>query len=150
MSQIRMLVCTFAGSILMPSNLRQAFGEKLCVGMILGQLLRPLFQRDQTCRRKNARLAHAAAESLAINAAAIDQLCIADEQRSHRRAQPLRQAKHHRVGFGCQLCNRNSERDGGIEHARSVQMHWQSGGVYVVRKLRQILPAGVMVPPAIL
>ena len=126
----------------MPANLRQAFGEKLGVGMILGQLLRTLLQGDEACRRQNPRLPHAAAERLAIDAAAIDQLCTAHQQRSYRRAQSLRQAEHHRIGFGSQLRDRNSERDGSIEHARAVEMHWQSRVVRLVANFVEIPPAG--------
>ena len=84
-------------------DFRQTFGQKFRVGMILGQLLRALLQRDQSSRRQNSRLPHAAAERLAVDAGAIDQLSAAHQQRAHRRAQSLRQAEHHGVGLGGQL-----------------------------------------------
>ena len=59
----------------------------------------------------------------------------AHQHRSDRRAQPLRQAEHHRVGLGRQLVDRNAQRHRRIEDARAIEMHRQSGLVGAVADL---------------
>src|SRR5580698_11225041 len=59
-------------------NLRQSFGEKLRVGMVLLELLRPLLQGHEPGRREKSCLPHASAQRLANDASAIDQLTRAD------------------------------------------------------------------------
>ena len=113
----------------MPPIRGQSLGQKLCVSVVLGQLLRSLFQRNESGGSEDASLPHAASERFAIDAGAIHQLCAAHQQRSDGRAQSFGEAEHDRVGLGCQLRHRDAEGDGSVEDPRSIQMHRQAHGM---------------------
>ncbi len=66
-------------------NLGESLRQVLCVFVIRGEELRPVFQGDQPRRREDAHLAHAAAEHLANDTAAFDKFVGAHNHRTHRR-----------------------------------------------------------------
>src|SRR6185312_10979961 len=79
-------------------------------------------ERDQSRGRENSHLAHAAAETFAIEASAFNEVRGTRDDRSNRSAQRLRQAEHHGVGFGGDLANRLPGGGGSVEYARAIHM----------------------------
>src|SRR4029077_16070057 len=76
-------------------------------------------------------LAHAAAEHLAVNAGFVYEFLRADDHGANRGAQALGQAEHNRVEMSCHGGDVNTESDGGIEYARTVEMDFELRGVCV-------------------
>jgi hypothetical protein len=66
MPKMTMLVCDARRIDLNAGELRQLAREEARVGVVFAQPVRHFFQRDQSRRRQHARLAHAAAQALAI------------------------------------------------------------------------------------
>ena len=54
-------VSTVPRSITTPSVERQRFGQQARIGVIFGEMLRAVFERDESRRGQHARLPHAAA-----------------------------------------------------------------------------------------
>ena len=117
-----MFVSTASRSIDTPSDAGQRLRQHPRIGVVLVQTPWPLFQRNQPGRRQNARLPHSTAQRLAIEPRPVNQLCRAHQHRANRRAQPLRQAEHHRIEAARQRLHIHAQRGGGVEDARSIQM----------------------------
>ena len=108
-------------------QLRESFGEEAGVGVVGGQLAGAMLEGDDPGGCEDAGLAHASAQGLAANARAVDEVGVADKQRTDGRAQSFGQAEHDGVGFGGEFGDGDVESDGGVKDAGAVEMHGQSG-----------------------
>ena len=73
------------------------------------------------CREKTG-LTHCPAQSLALDASALDERRRPREQRAHGRTEPLREGGHHRRRRRDRLCDRRSRGNNRIEEPRAVEM----------------------------
>ena len=122
-SKITMLVWTLARSTRTPGSCDESLGEVARVGVIFVEPGGRFFERYQSRGRQYAGLAHSAAETLARGARLVDEFVGAQQQRSDRRTQTFRQAKHHGIEFAGQFGDAAAQRYRGIEDARAVQVH---------------------------
>ena len=76
-------------------QLGQSYGQPACVLVIFVQPLGSFLQGNQTRGRNHSGLSHSSAEHLTHRARLIDEGFRAEQHRSNRRTQPLRQAEHH-------------------------------------------------------
>ena len=104
-------------------NPRQRLREKPRVLVVLAESRRMLLERNQSRRREHTGLAHAAAQPLAIESPARHRLGASDQQGPDRRAQTLRQAEHHCIGFRGNFVHRTVQMRRRVENPRAVQMH---------------------------
>src|SRR6266404_1074595 len=118
-----------------PGNSRNAFRQPLRIFMIDMQSLRRLLQRNQSRRCDHSGLPHPAAEHLPVNPRPFNKRFAARDHRTHRRAQSLRQAKHHRIYLPHHLRDIFSQRRRRIENPRAVQVHLQFHRMRVVANL---------------
>ena len=81
-----------------------------------------LIEREQSRGRKNARLAHAAAEALANLPRPRPHQLLESETRSDGTAEPLRDAHHHGIGAQRQARGRHAHGNRGVPQARAVQV----------------------------
>ncbi len=86
---------------------------------------RSFFERDQSSRSQHAHLPHAAAQCFAENPRPRNQFRRTHQHRSHRRAQPFRQAEHHRIEAARQRLYVDAQRHSRIEDARAVEVQWK-------------------------
>ena len=91
--------------------------------MILREALDVVLERIDSRGGEDPDLAHGSAQHLANAARPLDEIPAADEHRSRRRSQPLRQTHRHRVEARAQILHRHAELDRGIENARAVEVN---------------------------
>ncbi len=103
----------------------EPFGEPPGACVILGEAVDHLGERNEARRGQHADLAHAAAEHLADAPRLLNEVAVADQQRSDRRRQPLGEAEHHRVALAGELGGAGGEGGGGVEDASAVEVHAQ-------------------------
>ena len=118
-----------------PRNAAEPLGQETRVGVIGGELRRVLLEGDQTGGSQHPGLAHPAAEHFAYPQSLVDEGPLASQQRSHWSAQPLRQARHHRVERGGHFVDRPAQIRSGVEGAGAIQVHGQADLVSPVADL---------------
>ena len=118
--------------------------------MVLGQAIHHFFQGHNAGRGDHAGLAHGPAQPLAHAVGPVDEGAAAAEQRSHRRAQALRDAEHERIHVPGVFLHVHAAGDGRVEDARPVHVQLQAvllgdgeQGRHLVRRPRR--PAAVVV-----
>ena len=94
-------------------------------GVVVGQPFDHRLQRDDAGGGDDARLAHPTTETRPIGPRLVDEIARPAEQRTHGRAQPLRQAEHRGVGARGQLARRHPERDRRVPDAGTVAVQRQ-------------------------
>ena len=107
--------------------------------MIDGESLDVVLHRIHRSRRDDARLTQCSAEQLADAASFADVLAIADEDRTHRTAQALRETDRDRVEVLSDLGCCTAQRDASIEQPRAVQMRLQSVVVSPTANARELI-----------
>src|SRR5687767_447058 len=94
--------------------------------MILGEARDVVLEGVEAGSGEDARLAHGAAEDLARPACPLDERRVCEQYGSGGRAQPLRQARRHRIEPAAQRLDAGSELHGRVEDARAVEMRAQA------------------------
>jgi hypothetical protein len=97
-------------------------GQPAGVLMVLGQPPRPLGQADQPGRRHDPGLPPPGAEEDLQPQRLLDERGIPGQDRADRRAEPLGQAEHHRLGLGRVLRHRRPGHRARVEDARAIQV----------------------------
>ena len=87
-----------------------------------------VLERVQRARREDARLAHAAAEHLAVVARLGDERARPGERRADRRAEALGEADVHRVERRGELRRRDARGRGRVPEARAVEVQREAAG----------------------
>lgn len=103
----------------------EGFGEEACVGVVLGQARRHLFERNEAGSGQDARLAHAAAEGFAVDARLGDERAGADEHGADGCAETLGEAEHDGIEAGGERADVEAEMSRGIEDACAVEVGGQ-------------------------
>src|SRR5947199_6152309 len=104
--------------------------------------LRTLFQRNESGRRQDTRLAHASPQHLPNAAASFDELAAANDHRAYRRAESLAQTELNGIEFFRHIRDVFANISCSIQDSRAVQVNGDSGVVrpvaYLFRELRRI------------
>ena len=100
--------------------------------MILGEPLGRVFERDQPRGGQNPRLAHAAAQPFAVEAALGDQAGLTGQHGTHGRAQSLRQAEHDGIHRSHDLSHLHVHCRGRVEDPRAIHVHLQTALVRAI------------------
>ena len=108
-----------------PRNFRDSFRQPFGIFVIDVQPRGRLLQRDQARGCDHPRLPHAAAEHFPVDACLLHERLRPRNHRSHRRAQPLRQTKHHRIHFSRHHRYVVPQRGRRVKNPRPIQMHLQ-------------------------
>ena len=95
--------------------------------MVFGQPIDHAVESDNTSRRQDTGLPHAAAEHLPPMSRPLDEIPRAEDQRACRTAEAFAQAEGDRVRVLDESRRGSSERRRGIENPRSIEVHFQSG-----------------------
>ena len=91
--------------------------------MVVGEPLDVMAQGVQSARGDDARLAHAAAEELAVSAHLLDHVGVAGHRRADGRAEALREAHRDGVDVGDEGRRRHAQRHRRVPEAGAVQVH---------------------------
>ena len=120
---------------LQPANLRNPLRQPSRILVIDVQPPRRFLQRNQPRRRDHPRLPHPASKHLPVHASLFNKRARPHNHRTHRRAQALRQAEHHRIHLARHRRHFFPQRRRRIKNPRPVQMHLQPSFVSAVANL---------------
>ena len=98
------------------------------VGVVVGQAVDHLLERNDARRRDDADLSHAAADHAPVDARAVDELCVAAHDREPiGAARPFDRQNVTLSASFAQLGRCRLQRDSGVEDARAVDVQGSAG-----------------------
>src|SRR5207248_946611 len=119
----------------------QSIGQTRGVAVIDCQALDVVLERVQSGGGEHTGLAHRAAEDLARAPRTRDELAAANEQRSRRRAETLREAARHGIEARAERFHAGAEMDRGVEDSRAIEMRGEAAAPGERERLFQVVAA---------
>ena len=101
---------------------RQTLGEPAGVGVVVGEALDVVIERDRPGRGDDPRLAHRTAEEMLVPAGLRHRAPSIRRERAQRAAEALREAERHRVELAAVVGGGNAARNRRVHQPRTVEM----------------------------
>jgi hypothetical protein len=116
----------------------QHVGQPVGQAVIVCKSMHVSLERIRCCSRQNTGLTHPTTKHLSPAVSRVDHALRADQRRTNRCAQSLRQADGHRVEMTGDLHHRHAKRDRGIEKPGAIEVQSQPAGTHQRPRVGQV------------